>query len=188
MPAGNNRMLVAAPQEAMTLWQQAGGSYATLAAMTVSNFFQNVLHADQATINNIPAAMQALTLQQYNNGLWNDHLNAMGQQLAGEVGLNAADIVQIPVVFLPDPNTNGRAATLAFPNRVNLFVRGDGLFIVPDNPNAATDPLRPVVQQRLGVQANAFVNSFRLFTQYGDIHCASNAVRNGPATKEWSNP
>jgi hypothetical protein len=184
---GNNRMLVAAPQEGMALWQQAGGAYATLAAMTVANFFLNVLHADQATINNIPAATRALTLQQYNEGLWNDHLNAISQQLCSEVGLNAADIVQIPVVFLPDPNTNGRAATLAFPDRVNLFVRGDGSFVVPDNPNAATDPLRPVVQQRLGIQANAFVNSFGLFTRYGDVHCASNAVRSGPATKEWPN-
>ncbi|MFH0939662.1 MAG: protein-arginine deiminase family protein, partial [Planctomycetota bacterium] len=127
---------------------------------------------------------------------WDKHLCAIRNTLPGLVGLTIADVIKIPVVFMPDtasylPDKNagtGRAATMIFPNRVNLFVRSSGAFTIGDMP-FSFDPIRDVVAYRLGnIRTTCFLDSSSFYEFLGDVHCASNAVRSGPTIKEWSNP
>ncbi|MFH0938326.1 MAG: protein-arginine deiminase family protein [Planctomycetota bacterium] len=184
---GSKKMLIAAPQDAMFQWSLEGGIYDTWAKMTVRNFLISVGKRSSEDIDkSVPAATQAMTMTAYNQSLWDDHLRVIRNTLPELVGLTIADVIKVPVVFMPDTvNGTGKAATIIFPNRVNLFVRDSGVFTVGDML-LPFDPVRDVVAYRLGnISTTWFIDSSSFYEFFGDVHCASNAVRSGPTVKEW---
>jgi hypothetical protein len=187
---GNNRILVAAPHEAMQQWMQAGGDYSVFATMTVRRCLKDKFQVTDAELARIPDATLAQTVKEYNDSLWNNHLKFVNDALPTQVAMTAANVILIPVVFLPNPNENGRASALVTGNRVNLFVRGRTQFILGDNPaEFADDPTKPVIMRRLGnIPPNFFIDSAFIYGSAGDVHCVSNAIRSGPERKEWMRP
>jgi hypothetical protein len=183
---GADRILIAAPHEAVQLWTQAGGIWAVRANATVKGF----LEASGLPTTRIPADVLSMTVKQYNDKLWSDHIKNVRQTLPAQVGMDPGAMILLPVVFLPNSAAGGKAATLRFPDRVNLFVRGSGSFVVGDvgpDIQPTPDPLKAEVQQRLGnIPERSFLDSSVFHENHGDIHCASHSARSGPSKKEWA--
>jgi|GEM_PF-4256434 len=180
---GTTKILLAAPQEGVAVHIAAGGTWQTHVQTRIIDLYT----AYEWPLENIPPAVQLITLEQYNDQLWNDHLAPLETTLPAAVGMQENDVVRIPIVLMPigGQDMSGMAGTILYPNRTNLFVRGPGAFVVGDYFGEG-DPIKNVVAERLGnIPLNSFLNSAFYYINVGGVHCGTNAERNGPEAKEW---
>lgn len=103
-----------------------------------------------------------------------------------ELGIEEADIIEVPVLFWP-PGEDGRTAAF-FPDMVNQLVLGD-VSIVPfphgpevDGVDAFAEALLAALPQR----KIHFVDDWYAYHEMlGEVHCGTNVRRRPPADVRW---
>ena len=179
-PEPKTKMLIAAPQDGGAKWEQAGGAWGELVALTIEEWFQTF----ELDIQKVPQDIRQLTVKQYNEMLWDDHLASVENSLPAPIGMGSEDVIRIPVILIPHPDS-GRPGVHDFPNRANLFVREPSAFVIGDVPEPVFDPIKVLIYQRLHNSVDDFVDSYQYYLNAGDVHCGTNAARSGPEVKEW---
>jgi protein-arginine deiminase len=114
-------------------------------------------------------------------------LDAQLATLRAELGLTDADLVRVPFLFQP----TGRGVTAYQPGTVNLLVLSRTAVVAPD-------PHGPVVDGKDLFKAHLeaalaphgitvhWVDDWNLYHRgLGNVHCATNALRQVPAVKWW---
>jgi protein-arginine deiminase len=111
--------------------------------------------------------------------------------LRDEVGLGQQDIVRLPVLFrTSEANLPGDPVAALLPDVVNLINTGRPLVLTP-RQHAPTvngnDVFETVIEERLGSIGVAvhWVEDFGYAHPGGEVHCATNAVRDVGALDPW---
>jgi protein-arginine deiminase len=127
------------------------------------------------------------------------HLDRARDRFMEELGLDAADIIDVPVLFMPSKYRAGAEAGPAIPltgDMVNLLINGNRC-LAPSPFGPDIDARRPVGEADLfaadlytkfrtvGVTAS-FVTVWEGYhLKHGEVHCGSNAHRRPAAWPRW---
>jgi protein-arginine deiminase len=188
-------LAIASPALARTLLQNVantGGGSKTVFAGRTGTAAAGV-PAYQTTVN---AILSSVSFQSYNNAI-QAKLDSIKAVLVRELGLTAADIVELPVLF---EDVGGAHAAAYNPGVVNLVpvngASGPIHLLVPDpeGPDHPTDVWQNDIRtklQALGTAARpvqvTFVDVFNSYHVFlGEAHCGTNFVRTPPANDWWN--
>ncbi len=161
-----------------------GGSLAVFAGRTTSGW--------ATTVN---AVLSNTTLTNFNAGA-QTKIDNIKQQMITQLGLTAADFIDVPVMF---ENVGSNYAAAYNPGVANFVVMptasGKVLLVVPDpeGPDQPTDVWRAATETALEALGTAaapnevtFVDVFYSYHDLlGEIHCGSQNVRTPPVTPWW---
>lgn len=121
-------------------------------------------------------------LLEWNKALQKDRIEPNISLLKKELGLNKEDFIRVPCLF----NTNGAAIV---PNMVNSAVLNEHIFIVaPKGPVVEKADLLEEEMRRLLKNLPLTPHFLEAGTYHmwgGEVHCATNVRREGPAEPWW---
>lgn len=139
----------------------------------------------RATYAGLGVTHHSTTLRRYNEDC-QAHIDGMRAVLTAELGLGAADIVEIPSIFMPNPKTPPLADALV-PGMVNMLViNGHCIVPKPFGPIVSgVDRFEEDVRHQL-TPLGLTVSFLDCWEEYhvnlGEVHCATNTLRQrGPA-------
>ncbi len=142
----------------------------------------------------VNAALANTALTNFNAGA-QTKIDNIKQQLITQLGLTAADFIEVPVMFENAGSNYAAAYNPGVANLVCMPVNGKILMVVPDpeGPDQPTDAWQNATRtalMALGTAANpvevTFVDVFYSYHDLlGEIHCGSQNVRTPPTTPWW---
>ena len=139
----------------------------------------------KATNAGLGIAHTSITLRRYNDGC-QAHIDRMRAILTTELGLDGADIVEIPAVFMPNPKTPEFTDALV-PGMVNMLVVNRHCIVPkPFGPIVSgVDRFEKDVRDQL-TPLGLTVSFLDCWEEYhvllGEVHCGTNTLRRrGPA-------
>jgi len=151
-------------------------------------------HDAEVTIKNfldvgIPAmSLTAAAVKTFNNGI-QANLDATRTQLTSELGLAAADIVDVPAIFVPNTDSPSFADALTA-GMVNMLVVNKHC-VIPK-------PFGPVVGGKdlfekemktklgpLGLTLHFLDDWYEYHVQLGEVHCGTNTLRSPTSARWW---
>lgn len=134
-----------------------------------------------------PLALTATACRAFNNTV-QGYLDAIRAQLESELGLDAADILEVPILFMPNEGSPTFADALTT-GMVNMLVM-NGHCVVPKpfGPRVGgidlfekdlSDKLTP-----LGLTIHFLDDWYEYHVQLGEVHCGTNTLR-APTSARW---
>jgi len=161
------------------------------AEMTIRDFLalRDDFHPDlQHLRSTLPAAHTPRPLRDYNVRRQRD-LDRVKATMVRELGLEESDIIEVPAVFMPNPDLPAHADAL-FAGMVNMLVV-NGHCIVPDPFGpivGGVDEFQKDLRNKL-TPLGLTVNFIDCWDQYhvnlGEVHCGTNTLRRFSSARWW---
>jgi monoamine oxidase/subtilisin family serine protease/peptidoglycan hydrolase-like protein with peptidoglycan-binding domain len=204
VPAGDRkrfRMVVASPRRAYAILDRVAASSSTarmLIGRTLLGGPTGTVSVDQTVrdflkrkANFHPDASPttpAITLRAYNT-LRQADIDKMRTKMISGLGLDPADVVDIPAVFFPNPDTPTTADALIAGMVNMLVVNGHAGVPMPFGPEVGgVDQFEKDVKDKLiplGVKVT-FLDCWDVYhVNQGEVHCGTNTLRTAPALNWW---
>ena len=189
------KLLLASPRLAYKILQDnqaAHGASKMLIGRTFPKFSaaSAEVSIDDFLTTGIPSVhprLAASTLAPYNVARQAD-LNATRAQLESELGLDAGDVLEVPIIFAPLDYPNlADALTTGMVNM--LVINGHCVFPKPFGPVVnGTDLFEDDLVQKLtalGLTPHPIDDWFEYHVHSGEVHCGTNTLRTPTRLKWW---